>query len=154
MHHIISPNTLRLANSRWFHHVRSTYSENKTCFMIRRQFIRGCMSHSISIKLLVEAKYGSVSRPQCSKGGTHYPALYRALLKEPVTSRHKGARRKTRACSRKLPILSTMFSARCRAIGIWVISTMFLSHCKEIERLYGMVIYAMFLDRCRAIEIW
>ena len=38
--------------------------------------------------VLGEAKYGSGSGPQWRKGGTHYPALYRALLKEQVTSRH------------------------------------------------------------------
>ena len=38
--------------------------------------------------VLGEAKYGSGSGPQWSKGGTRYPALYRALLEEPVTCRH------------------------------------------------------------------
>ena len=63
----------------------------------KKETLQGKKSKSISTQslptmkwrsVLEEAKYGSGYRPQWSKGGNHYPTLYRALLKEPVTSRH------------------------------------------------------------------
>ena len=47
-----------------------------------------------------------------------------------------------------------MFSARCRAIEMWVISTKFSARCRIIEISYGRVISMMLSGRCRVIETW